>query len=567
MISLYQPINDNLSISETIDKNINKLSCLLKCDIVTLIKFSDNTKFAESKKFFVKKGEEYVKLEKEWINIIESSSSNILNLVKEKKQIIFYRNNNDSNNKYSPLTPNALLEIYIPIFLDKETSDNRLFCIYLANLNNLNNDIKIEDISQGEIYDIICTLERLCQIKYLRQKRHESILNLVNMMSEIMKVKEPYMILHPYNVAHLTTKIAKDLNLDEETVDKLYLTGILHDIGRVYLDKEISDKNSSLTKEEYELLKNHSVYGANIIKDVTGLDEISLFVRHHHERFDGAGYPDKLKGEEIPFESKIISIADAVDAMLSRRSHRSPHSMDFVIAELIKNKGKQFDPKLVDIVINILTKTKEKINEVLSNSIEWSTLLINTNEDTYSIEGTLGKYDFGYFFKADKFNFLSQIDKSTITAVSLYVNNNNTIVQYKLKLDYFEENTVHISEFKYVPSRDSFNILWELDGQLHIDNHSICNAKVCKLGGNSLMFSLDKNISKLEHKILSFKIIFENNQNVTISGKIVKNFNIGNTKYYEFTYIDVRERIIDEIYRQMFSKQSQLKNLINAYSI
>lgn len=567
MITLYDPINNKLNISEAIDKNISKLCCLLKCDIVTLIKFSDNNKFVESKKIFVKKGEEYVLLKKEWMNVIEDSTSSILNLVKEKKQIVFYNNNNNVNNKYLPLTENASHEIYIPIFLDKKNTDDRMFCIYLANFNSLNNSIKIEDISQGEACDIICTLERLCQIKYLRRKRHESILNLINMMSEITREKEPYMILHPYNVAHLTTEITKSLNLDEETLNKLYFTGILHDIGKVYLDRELLNKNGALTKEEYEILKNHSVYGANIVRDVTGLDDISLFVRHHHERYDGTGYPDKLKAEEIPLESRIISIADAVDAMLSHRSYRSPQSVDFLIAELIKNKGKQFDPKLVDIVISLLIKTKEEINEMLSHSIVWSTLIINTDKRTYSIEGTLGKYDFGYFFKADKFNFLSQIDQSTITTVSLYINKNNTIIQYKLKLDYFEENTVHISEFKYIPIRDSFNTLWDLNGELHINSYNIYDVKICKLGGSSLMFSLDKkqNIRSMENKILNFKIMFENNKSVTVSGKIIRNFNVANTKYYEFTYIDVREHIIDEIYRQMFSRQSQLKGLINKY--
>ncbi|MBC2578843.1 HD-GYP domain-containing protein [Clostridium sp. DJ247] len=567
MITLHQPIENNINVSQDIDRNIKKLCMLLKYDVATVIHFNDRNKIVTSKRAFMKKGTEYVKLKKEWTRVIKKSSKNMLNLVREKKQIILYNNNNDEDDKYIPLTESASAEIYIPIFLNKKNSKDLIASIYLATFNNINNVTKIDDIIQGEVNDVIGNIENLYQIVHLRKQRNESILNLINMMSEITREKEPFMILHPYHVAQFSTEIGKSLNLNEETASKLYLAGILHDIGKTYLDSGVLNKEGSLTEEEYETLKNHSIYGANIVKDVTGLEDISLIVRHHHERYDGTGYPDGLKDEEIPFESRVICVADAVDAMISHRSYRSPQSVDFVITELLKNRGKQFDPKIADSMISILTKTKDEITEIFSDSIVWSTLIITTEKKVHSIEGTLGKYDFGYFFKADKFNFLSEINRADITSISLYINKNNNIVQYQLKLDYFEENIVHISEFKYIQSKDSFSILWDLSGELYLNTYDTYVVKICKLGGSGLMFCLiGKQIEgHMENKILSLKILFENNKSITVSGKIIRSFKVANTNYYEFTYIDVRDSIIDEIFREIFNKQTQIKRLISNF--
>lgn len=568
MITLYEPIEQKISIDEEIDNSIEKLCKQFNYDVATIIRFSDKNTIAISKRIFMKKGSEYIRLNKDWINIVEESSKSMLNLVKQKKKILIYNKtgNSDGTDIYLPLTQSALGEIYIPIFLEDTVDKELVACLYLAVITK-NITVKIDDIINIDINNLITNIQKRYQTINLRWKRNESILNLVNMMSEIIREKEPFMLLHPYHVAQLSTEIAKKLNLDEETIRKIYFASVLHDIGKIYLNKDILNKNSSLSEEEYNNLKHHSVYGANIVSGVAGLNEESILVRHHHERYDGKGYPDGLKGEDIPLESRIICVADAVDAMLSHRSYRMARSIDFVITELLRNKKKQFDPKIVEVMISILIKTKEETENILSDEIVWSTLIINTDKKVYSVEGTVGKYNSLVFFKADKFNFLSQINKADVTNISLYINKNNTIVQYQVKSNYYQENIIYISDFELVPLMDYFSILWDLDGQVYLDKSIDFDINIYKLGGSSLIFYIkeQKNLRYIEDKVITIKILFENGERILVSGKITKNYRVMDRYYYEFIYVNIPEIIKDKIFNQIFRRQLQLKNLVSKF--
>ncbi|WP_315108475.1 HD-GYP domain-containing protein [Clostridium intestinale] len=563
MITLYEPIENFNTVEDEVDKSVGELCIILGYDVATIIKFSDKNSIAISKRTLMRKGADYVSLNKDWINIIEESSRTILSLVKKKKQIIIY-DKEDNNDDYVPLTPRTFAEIYIPIFSEDGVNKELIACIYLALITKVNT-ITITDLMDSKISDIIYKLQRLYQVIYLKWKRNEAILNLVNMMSEVIREKEPFILLHPYHVAQLSTEIAKKLKLKNEIIKRIYISSVLHDVGKIYLDKDVLNKEDKLSEEEYNNLKQHSIYGANIVRGVAGLNEEAIIVRHHHERYDGKGYPNGLRGEDIPLESRIICVADAVDAMLSHRSFRTAKTIDFVITELLRNKRKQFDPKIVDIMIEILLKTKEESENILSDAIVWSTLIINTEKKVYSIEGTIGKYNSLFFFKAEKFNFISQIDKSTVKSISLYINKNNKIVQYQVKSNYYEENIIHISDFKSVPFTEYFSVLWDLEGQIFIEKNINFDVNIYKLGGSSLTFSMDEDrfSRHIEDKIISIKIRFENGDNIVVSGKIAKNFKVMKKYYYEFLYVNIPETIKDKIFNQIFRRQLQLKNLIN----
>ncbi|SHH98708.1 HD-GYP domain-containing protein [Clostridium intestinale] len=563
MITLYEPIKNLHTVEDEVDKCVGELCSILGYDVATIIKFSDKNSIAISKRTLMRKGAEYVSLNKDWINIIEESSKTILSLVKKKKQIIIY-DKDDKNEDYVPLTPRTFAEIYIPIFSEDGVNKELIACIYLALITKVNT-ITITDLIDSKISDVIYKLHRLYQVIYLKWKRNEAILNLVNMMSEVIREKEPFILLHPYHVAQLSTEIAKKLKLKNEIIKRIYISSVLHDVGKIYLDKDVLNKEDKLSEEEYNNLKQHSIYGANIVSGVAGLNEEAIIVRYHHERYDGKGYPNGLRGEDIPLESRIICVADSVDAMLSHRSFRTAKTIDFVITELLRNKKKQFDPKIVDIMIEILLKTKEESENILSDAIVWSTLIINTEKKVYSIEGTIGKYNSLFFFKAEKFNFISQVDKSTVKSISIYINKNNKIVQYQVKSNYYEENIIHISDFKSVPFTEYFSVLWDLEGQIFIEKNIKFDVNIYKLGGSSLTFSMDEDrfSRHIEDKIISIKIRFENGDNIVVSGKIAKNFKVMKKYYYEFLYVNIPETIKDKIFNQIFRRQLQLKNLIN----
>ena len=137
-------------------------------------------------------------------------------------------------------------------------------------------------------------------------------------------------------------------------IDLIALAGLLHDIGKIGIPESILDKPGKLTKEEYEIVKRHPEIGAEILSSIRQFEEVVPAIRHHHERYDGRGYPDGLKGEEIPVMARIIAVADAFDAMLSKRPYRDALSLNSAVKELQRNKGSQFDPQIVDILLNII---------------------------------------------------------------------------------------------------------------------------------------------------------------------------------------------------------------------
>lgn len=161
---------------------------------------------------------------------------------------------------------------------------------------------------------------------------------------------------HSERVAKCSVNLAKTLGLDEELQRRIYQSGLLHDVGKMFVPVDILTKNGKLTVEEYEQIKKHTTIGAELIEEGAELKDISMIVRHHHERWDGKGYPDGLKGEEIPLEARIMAVCDTYDAMTSDRPYRKALSQEVALKEIEKNAGKQFDPTVAKAFLEIMYK-------------------------------------------------------------------------------------------------------------------------------------------------------------------------------------------------------------------
>lgn len=159
---------------------------------------------------------------------------------------------------------------------------------------------------------------------------------------------------HSKRVAEYTRKIAEKLGFDEKECTRMYYIGLMHDCGKIGIPDAVLCKNSSLTDEEYELIKTHTVQGNKILQDFTAVEGIRDGSLYHHERYDGKGYPTGRKGEDIPLIARIIGVADAFDAMNSDRCYRSRLSSEEIIHQLKSNSGTQFDPKLVECLLAML---------------------------------------------------------------------------------------------------------------------------------------------------------------------------------------------------------------------
>ena len=175
---------------------------------------------------------------------------------------------------------------------------------------------------------------------------------------------------HSCRVSEYSVYIAKKLGYSREKCETLRQMALLHDIGKIAIPDAILNKPEKLTDEEYKIMKSHVTRGAEILKYLTTVDNVSVGALYHHEKYDGSGYCHGLKGEEIPLDARIIGIADAFDAMTANRIYRKQLDLDFVIKELKRNSGTQFDPKLVDILLSLIadgTIDVEKIYEKTKN--------------------------------------------------------------------------------------------------------------------------------------------------------------------------------------------------------
>ena len=191
-----------------------------------------------------------------------------------------------------------------------------------------------------------------------REQLEEISLQLMQTLSTTIEAKDEYTRGHSYRVAEYSALIARELNWDEDEIRNLKNAAYLHDIGKIGIPDNILNKPVKLTDEELGVIKEHTVIGAEILKNITLIDHVKEATRSHHERYDGRGYPDGLKGEEIPLYARIIAVADSFDAMKSRRIYRSPLDDQVVYNEIFQNRGTQFDPELADIFLKLLDEER-----------------------------------------------------------------------------------------------------------------------------------------------------------------------------------------------------------------
>jgi putative nucleotidyltransferase with HDIG domain len=163
-------------------------------------------------------------------------------------------------------------------------------------------------------------------------------------------------------VARYSTEIARHYNppFDKKDLEILNYAAILHDIGKIGIKEQILNKIEPLLDEEFLLIRSHPNIGADIIKPIKFLQSAATIAQHHHERYDGKGYPDGLKGEEIPLGARIICVADSFDAMTSTRAYRGSLPEEIALKELVDDKGTQFDPAVVDVFLKIYPDLKLK---------------------------------------------------------------------------------------------------------------------------------------------------------------------------------------------------------------
>ncbi|MDN5280653.1 MAG: hypothetical protein PWR01_4618 [Clostridiales bacterium] len=245
-------------------------------------------------------------------------------------------------------------------------------CVPLRVKDKMLGVLSVSDKTTGEAFDksdleMLVTLASQISVTLHNAQLYEdleaSYLSAVRALANSIDAKDPYTRGHSERVARYSMEIAKVMGFGAEDVKTIHVGALLHDIGKISISESIINKDSKLTDNEYETMKTHPSRGASIIEPAKFLREKVPLIKYHHERFDGKGYPDGLKGQEIPLLARIICVADSYDAMTSKRAYRDTMPREEARKELIRCSGSQFDPKVVNAFLEVL-EDESKIDAI-----------------------------------------------------------------------------------------------------------------------------------------------------------------------------------------------------------
>lgn len=210
------------------------------------------------------------------------------------------------------------------------------------------------------IIDLIRLQRNLSQEVEKKTEENEKLfMHVVHSLADAIDAKDTYTNGHSGRVASYSKEIARRYGYSEKAQSDIYMMGLLHDVGKIGVPDAVINKPAKLNDEEYEIIKNHPVMGARILKNIKEMPSLATGARWHHERYGGGGYPDGLVGDDIPEEARIIAVADAYDAMSSRRSYRDVLPQKVVREEIEKGKGTQFAPQFADIMLAMIDEDSE----------------------------------------------------------------------------------------------------------------------------------------------------------------------------------------------------------------
>jgi putative two-component system response regulator len=218
--------------------------------------------------------------------------------------------------------------------------------------------------------------ERTAKLQEAYWTLKKAHLESVKVLAEAIDAKDPYTRGHSVRVKKMSLGLGLSLGLTEDKLEILEYGALIHDIGKIGINDGILQKAGSLTPEEFQVIQEHPLIGVKIVEGIEFFEDMIPMIRHHHERFDGCGYPDGLIGEVIPLGARIIAVSDAFDAMTSLRPHRPLMPLEDVLLEMERGKGRQFDPKILEIFL------REEIYKIRGNRVQslnykWSVESVN----------------------------------------------------------------------------------------------------------------------------------------------------------------------------------------------
>lgn len=232
--------------------------------------------------------------------------------------------------------------------------------------------IEVETLKNSLNSMIASLREYIDNLNLANAEKERLFISSIKALANAIEARDAYTRGHSERVTKYSVKIAQKMGIDGEEIEKIRYAAVLHDIGKIKIREEILNKPGKLTDEEFNILKQHPTHGAKMLKPVEEFNEILPYLYHHHERYDGRGYPQGLSGIDIPMASRIMAVADTFDAMTSNRPYRRAMPVTKAVVELENNSGTQFDPEIVKIFLDIIKNEKEWLFTVMEE--EYSTM-------------------------------------------------------------------------------------------------------------------------------------------------------------------------------------------------
>ena len=215
-------------------------------------------------------------------------------------------------------------------------------------------------LSTGEIVaiyeDITAQKKYEHDLEKIAKQLKETLFETIKAFGIAIEKRHPYTAIHQKRVANLARAIAEKMKLTTHQIEGVYLGALIHDIGKLYIPLSILDSHNKLSTDEKKLIRTHPKNAYDILHEIKFPWPLAEIVSSHHEKIDGSGYPNGLKGNEIPIESRIVAVADFVESMLSKRTYRKAEPVEAIVKELKNTKGTMFDPKVVDTCIILIKK-------------------------------------------------------------------------------------------------------------------------------------------------------------------------------------------------------------------
>lgn len=405
---------------------------------------------------------------------------------------------------------------------------------------------------------------------------YEKIFYWIDTFCEMFAVKNPHMPHHMSNVANWCTRISSELELDERQNKILYIAALLHDVGKLYIPDSIFNKPGKLDPEEVLLMKSHPAKSYHILKStlygMPFFNDVPEIVKYHHERYDGGGYPDGLAGEDIPYLSRILMVADSIDAMMTSKPYQGAKAVPEIMDDITRQSGKQFDPVIARAAINAIHDNYQNASTIIMKK---SKFIANASLRFYfkdyktivSLQGNLIiKDENAIFILNSSLNYNKEWILSKIFLPTISFIENDDLYEFKCKMEHISPENVGISHIVYTPTDKFFSLVLNAEIMLKKEE-DIMFVKMLKLGGDTLVFEINKADNKKieEHFGGTFDVFFDPKLSEEIGMKslpsrIGKSYNSGDKTIHILSYTGITSPQRDVILRFLFKKQIEYKS-------